>query len=77
MASPTATSTPYVPPDISSSRADHPAQANILIDHNCHPRLVGYGLPFRTNDGLDTGIHMEKSDIFAFGPVTYRVGTCF
>ena len=76
-ASSTATSTPCVPPDISLSHADNPTQANILIGHSCHPRLVGYGLSFYTGVGLNTEIHTEKSDIFAFGSVAYQVGTRF
>ena len=88
----------YAPQTVSPSLADHPTQTNILIDHDCHPRLVDYGFPLhidtiesalpRCDDiqylppellkpsafGLKTGTRTKKSDIFAFGTVTYKVG---
>ena len=34
-------------PTINSFTSEDITQENILIDWNCHPRLVDYGLPFR------------------------------
>lgn len=72
-----ATSTPYALPNIPLSHADPFTKGNILINRNGHPCLVGYGLPFHTGVGLNTGIHTKKDDIFAFGSVAYWVGTHF
>ena len=37
----------YAPQTVCLSLADHPTQTNILIDHDCHPRLVDYGFPLQ------------------------------
>ena len=86
---------------------DDPAQTNILVDRDFHPRLTDYGLTARLPDpmtvdpggmaspfvntvrymapelldpssfGLKNSNTTKKSDIYAFGMVTYQVSNVY
>ena len=64
----------YVLPDTTLAPTDKFLQENILVDHDCHPRLVDYGFPLQITTGSRIALPTEGNDIFALGTVVYEVG---